>query len=333
MATSLPEQQTFFTGKLTRELSSTESSSMYVSSNETLGITSFYCVVDPRNSKREIIEISNSSGSTTEYTWTIAERGLRVYGADTEVGNNKKRHGVNAEVIISDNHNFLKSLITAFNTHEDLTSAFHGVAGIDTYANIPAAASNSGKLFFATDTLVLYYSNGSTWTAQSAGSVADSTTSVKGIGKVSVAPASVSNPIFVGDNDPRLLTSGQVTDLTDGGETTLHSHALPPQFGGDGSDGDITGSLTITGSNNTYIVKQYDTFTPGSNTVTVTPTNCIVHIKVKGPCDLTGTTFDFTGKGGQGGAGGAGDTATTPGNLSGDAGSNASGALQGHCSR
>lgn len=34
----------------------------------------------------------------------------------------------------------------------------------------------------------------------------DSSTTLKGIGKVSVAPASATNPIFVGDNDPRVPT-------------------------------------------------------------------------------------------------------------------------------
>lgn len=38
---------------------------------------------------------------------------------------------------------------------------------------------------------------------------ADASTTVKGIAKASVAPASAANPIFVGDNDPRMLTQGE----------------------------------------------------------------------------------------------------------------------------
>jgi hypothetical protein len=72
-------------------------------------------------------------------------------------------------------------------------------------------------------------------------------------------------------------------------------------FGGDGSDGAIAGALTVTGSNNTVIVKNYTTFAPGANTVTITPTGCILIIKVQGNCDLTGTTFSFAGKGAVGG--------------------------------
>jgi hypothetical protein len=37
----------------------------------------------------------------------------------------------------------------------------------------------------------------------------DATTTTKGIGKVSVAPVSAANPIFVGDNDPRVPTQGE----------------------------------------------------------------------------------------------------------------------------
>ena len=65
---------------------------------------------------------------------------------------------------------------------------------------------------------------------------------------------------------------------------------------GDGSDGSITWALTITWSNNTYIKKQYTTFAPGNNTVTITPTGCILHIQVQWDCNLTGTTFSFSGK-------------------------------------
>lgn len=84
--------------------------------------------------------------------------------------------------------------------------------------------------------------------------------------------------------------------------------ASSTKFGGDGSDGAISGALTITGSNNTYIEKNYTSFAPGSNTVTVTPTNCIVHIKVSGNADLSNTTFNFSAKGAAGGSGPSGTT-------------------------
>lgn len=48
----------------------------------------------------------------------------------------------------------------------------------------------------------------------------DSTTTTKGIGKVSVAPVSPTSPIFVGDNDPRVPTSAQSTALA-GNNTSI----------------------------------------------------------------------------------------------------------------
>lgn len=47
--------------------------------------------------------------------------------------------------------------------------------------------------------------------ASAAGSSADSSTTTKGIGKLATAPASSTNPIFVGDNDPRLVPTDSST--------------------------------------------------------------------------------------------------------------------------
>lgn len=42
---------------------------------------------------------------------------------------------------------------------------------------------------------------------------------------MSVAPVSAASPIAVGDNDTRLTSAANMTDLTDGGDSTLHYHA------------------------------------------------------------------------------------------------------------
>ena len=72
----------------------------------------------------------------------------------------------------------------------------------------------------------------------------------------------------------------------------------------DGADGAIDGTtnITITGSNDTYIVKNYTSWSAGTaaRILTITPTNCLLHIKVQGDCDLTNWTFDFAGKWWQG---------------------------------
>ena len=78
----------------------------------------------------------------------------------------------------------------------------------------------------------------------------------------------------------------------------------PSKFWGTGEDGavDGTAAVTITGSNSTYIVKNYTSRAAGSaaRILTITPTNCLLHIKIQGNCDLTNWTFSFNGKGWQG---------------------------------
>lgn len=108
--------------------------------------------------------------------------------------------------------------------------------------------------------------------------------------------------------------------LGGGNADILHTHALlVNKFGGTGEDGaQGDADLTITGSNNTYIVKNFTSWAAGSvaRTCTVTPTGCVVHIKIKENADFTNWAFNFAGKGGQGGAGGAigadGTDAATP---------------------
>ncbi len=54
-------------------------------------------------------------------------------------------------------------------------------------------------------------------------------------------------------------------------------------------------NLTITGSNNTFITKNFSSWTAGSTarTCTVTPTNCVVWIKIAGNADFTNRAFNF----------------------------------------
>lgn len=74
------------------------------------------------------------------------------------------------------------------------------------------------------------------------------------------------------------------------------------KFGGDGSDGVLAGSLNVSGSDSTYIVKNFRSITGGSFTLTITPVNCVLHIKVLGLADFTNWTINLKGLGGPGGA-------------------------------
>jgi len=226
MATTLRVPQSKWDGRLTREYSISATGTIYFSTTKTLGITEGWFVLDPTNTNAELFYITGITGTIAEYSGTVSMRGIREYGTDTNVSGNQKPHRVSSRIIISDNHNWLQQIITAFNTHEDLVGAFHGFAGIGTTAARPAAAvGNTNKLYASTDDLVVYFSNGTVWTSISAGTQPDATTSVKGVTKLSVSPVSAALPIAVGDNDTRLTSAANMTDLTDGGDSTLHYHA------------------------------------------------------------------------------------------------------------
>jgi hypothetical protein len=139
---------------------------------------------------------------------------------------------------------------------------------------------------------------------------------VKGIGKTSVAPADANNPIFVGDNDPRITntpedfvtTSAGAADSGKGVKLNA-SGVLDSSFGafefGDGSDGDVTiaaGTTTLT----------RDMF---YNNLVVTGTLATdgFRIFVKGTISGAGTIQGVTGNNGSNGVNGANHAARTGG--------------------
>lgn len=136
--------------------------------------------------------------------------------------------------------------------------------------------------------------------AQDAGAV------IKGITKLSVAPASASNPIAVGDNDPRVPSANPVT---------LFGRLL---FGGDGSDGALTitsGTTTIDCANAAIVIKNYTSISitgtgklafsnPATNGTTVI-------LKSQGDVTLTSSQAPMIDMSAMGGAGGASATAGT----------------------
>lgn len=227
MSTTIATQQSRWSGKLTREFSDTGTGTVYFSTDKTLGVTEGWFDFDPENSKAETAYLTGITGTIAEYSGTVVVRGLREYGANSNVGGNQKKHRATAKIIISDYHGWFYALVAAFNAHEDLSaSGFHGIAGIGTTATRPAAAiGNANMLYASTDDLVVYFSDGVDWHSISAGTQPDATTGVKGVTKLSVAPVSAALPISVGDNDTRLTSAANMTDLTDAGDTTLHYHA------------------------------------------------------------------------------------------------------------
>jgi len=140
----------------------------------------------------------------------------------------------------------------------------------------------------------------------------DSSTTVKGIGKVSVAPASPTAPIFVGDNDPRVPTQAENDALVGTGtpsssnkyvtEDTLVSEIDSVTTFGDGSDGNVTIAAPTTLTRDMYY---------NDLTVTSTLTTDGYKIFVKGTLSGAGT-IDW-GTANVGGVGAAGGSAAAPG--------------------
>ena len=111
-ASTLYKQQSRYKGKLTREYASTGLGTIYWSSTETLGITAGWFQLDAENTKGEEVFITGITGTTAEYSGTVSIRGLRTYGADTNVSGNQYVHRVTASIIVSDNHSWTDQMIT-----------------------------------------------------------------------------------------------------------------------------------------------------------------------------------------------------------------------------
>ena len=176
--------------------------------------------------------------------------------------------------------------------------------------------ANGMKIYNSTTgTEQTYY--GGQWNDAGTSTVANATDAITG--KVRLADQTqVNNGTDTESGDPLVVIPSTLKVVTDALAASLAAQvAINNRRFGDGSDWACTGALTVTGSNDTYILKQYTSFTPWANTVTITPTNCILHIKVQGNVDLTGTTFNFAGKGGWGG-GGWSDAGANPWENGGD---------------
>lgn len=105
----------------------------------------------------------------------------------------------------------------------------------------------------------------------------NASTTVKGISKLSVAPASASNPIAVGDNDPRVL-----------------SNPASAKFGGTGADGALTiasGATNIDLSSAAVVIKNYTSISiTGTGSLTFTNPHAngtIVILKSQGAVTIT----------------------------------------------
>lgn len=145
----------------------------------------------------------------------------------------------------------------------------------------------------------------------------DSSTTVKGIGRVSVAPVSAATPIFVGDNDGRVPTQAENDALVGTGTPSTSNPYVSKstlRFGGTGSDGALaisSGTTSIDLGAAQVVVKNYTSVSitgTGALTFTNPHTNgTIIIIKSQGDMILTSSAaalIDASGMGASGGAAG-----------------------------
>lgn len=197
MATLLGTVLADFTTSLATALAVGGTSASLQSATDDDGVAlpsgTYYFTIDGSNSSKEHIRCTLSGTSLTSI-YSVSRQGVATSGV-------ARVHRIGASVSLTDfAHlkvmNDLLSGATNLNASEPLE--YDGTATIDSDNQLATKAYADGLAI--------------------AGSP-DSSTTTKGIGKVSVAPASASNPIFVGDNDGRVPTQeendAQVGNNTD----------------------------------------------------------------------------------------------------------------------
>lgn len=270
-------------------------------------------------------------------TFTGCVRGLdkdAVTSADASNAN-KQNHAVGVPVAFVFHSMNINDLISGsgdntFTGDNTVTGSFtfssttHGtlrLQNVTSAQRVLLTGLQDGVILYDTTTDEPYIYAGGAWYALSTGSIQpNATESVKGIVQLGTV-SDQQNATVTGSTGAGTVVQTRYLVQTSSGAADAYkilildaNGKLPisgipssvQNWGGTGADGSQSGALTIAGSNDTYIQKNYTSMTPGSNTVTVTPTGCVVHLRVQGNANLQNATFDFDGKGAAGGAGGAG---------------------------
>jgi hypothetical protein len=228
---AIPTPIAFFNTSLASKITSTATSMTLVSATDKDGNTlsgTYAFIIDEGTSNEEQVNADCTGTACTNMT-----RGLSVVTGTTSIAALKKEHGRGASVKITDSPQLLilHRIINGISTFPNKLS----------YTSHPTFTSNTELIDkkYADDLAI-------------AGSP-DSSTTVKGIGRISVAPVSSTIPIFVGDNDGRVSTQAendaQVGNNTDIAVGTGNKFVTQTGF----QKGAEIYSATATG-NDTYVV-------------------------------------------------------------------------------
>lgn len=272
-----------------------------------------YLVVDPWKSTMQAVKVTawENVGNTATVTTATIKKGSGVnYSAVT--------HASWATVRFSNNYQFWEDLQTAINTKLD-----NDGDNETTTWNLSVAGSNfrfrkdGNDMKFRDDTTaevsLAQLTAGTSTDHKFLNSVVDTTASYlatkltwwDGITATTINPGwneTLDLDIDLTDTNIFVQTSSWASDS--GKIPRLNSSwqiatgflpAIDTIFGNGADWVQTDANLTITGSNNTFITKNFSSWTAGSTarTCTVTPTNCIVWIKIQGNADFTNRTFNF----------------------------------------
>lgn len=285
-----------------------------------------YIVVNPWKTNMQVARVSAWT------TWQFTVDSISTFKGSTSLAYTQQSHAVKSKVMISDNYQFWLDIQTAINSKIDddvdttwaAATTFAGmvVKSLTTTQRNALTASNWSIIYNTTTGEFNIYQWGawsvvSSWSTQPnasttvAGKVEEGTqTEVEqlattgGTGALvfvtptTINPSSITSATiatwdkisFADASDSNYLKSGTIQSLL----------SLWMKFWWTGADGavDGTANVTVTWSNNTYIVKNYSSWSAwtATRTLTITPTNCVLHIKVSWNCDLTDWTLSFAGK-------------------------------------
>ena len=312
--------QSFYKTTLSQSISASDGTIIVAAAP---AITTGYLIIEPNTANEEIVLMTNAVTTTLTVT-----RGLATSGSSEAAGTGKA-HPAGVAVIIADAHYYIKKLQVskAF----QFRGAFADLTAINAITNPEA-----GDLAVNLDNGFTYYYNGAAWAVTSGGSApADASTTTKGISKMSVAPASATNPIAVGDNDPRVPTQNE-NDAAQGSVGTpsntnryLTQDDAPGtgnilrvselKFGGTGADG----ALTISSGTTTLDLAGAAIFVKNYSSISITGTGALafmnphangttIVLKCSGNVVVTSSAnpaIDLRNLGGIGGTGG-GDSGT-----------------------
>jgi len=317
-------------------------------------VTNGYLVLEPGTANEEIILYTGVSGSNL----TGCVRGLATTGSSESAGSGVS-HAAGTRISMTVAHYYVTKMQAAFNAHEVLPEHSYRGSVADSAALSGISNKENGDLALTRDTNVLYRYNtsGGTWDALAAPVVpADASTTVKGLTKLSSAPASATNPIAVGDNDARVPTTGENDALvgTSGTPSSSNKYVTNDdtsatssaskvvrgngsgkidttwfgavKYGGTGADGAFTatsGATNIDLGSARVVIKNYSSITiTGSGQMTFTnghANGTLIFILCSGAATITATNA-IVGTN-TGAAGGAGGSANGTGTDNGDTGS------------